>query len=274
MATWKFFRTRKFLSWKSLSIFLTIILIPFIISLFAGYTNTNWFTKRRPAELTCNLDGWINVGRLTEGGGLDDLTLRLKDRPVNNVMKVSWRITNTGDKGILGFEQPPLLIYPRRFNVIEAKVSDKSPLLEIDEYTSIESEVNTVEVSDISLLNPGEFLKLDIYIVNMDDSEITDDYFADWKFAARALDLQTKMNTACDIRYKEPKRNLYLLSLYIFSAILIFVYLSYRQRKRVVDKAVDEALLQRVRSLSKSENKLRKDVEILEKYIFDPRNDE
>ncbi len=194
MATWKLF------SWKSLSIFVTIVFVPFTISLIANYTT--WFGTKERIEITCKLDGWITIGTLLETD-LEGLELTYKGESVKNAMKVSWIIINTGSKGISGFEKPPSIVYPGQLNVVKATVSDKSPLLNVDKELSIDPEQRAIRVSNIGIFNANDFLKIDLYIIDIPDSRISIDYFNNWSFVAKSLDLELKVDTAFQLQREE-----------------------------------------------------------------------
>lgn len=184
MAKWKF------ISWKTLSIILLFtFLIPFILNLIATYII--WLRTTERVEITLKLDGWITIGQVLQTD-LPNLKLIYNDKPVRNALKISWRIINTGSEGIPKFETLPTLVYPQKFNIAEAKISQTSDLLKIDKNLSINSEDRTIEVNDIGIFNKGDFFKIDVYIMDIPESTLSSDYFTDWKFTAKSVDLQLK----------------------------------------------------------------------------------
>lgn len=88
---------------------LTLLIVPFVVSSIASFTT--WFGTRARAEVTLALEGFIAVGSLQEGD-VPGLALTWGDRRINNALKLSWRIENSGTKGIPSFEHGPLLSYP------------------------------------------------------------------------------------------------------------------------------------------------------------------
>lgn len=189
--------TRKLLKYKILLIIITIILIPLFINLLGKYLNLPWFEEK--TEITLKLEGWITVGELGESD-VPDLKLTYKDNPVKNALKVSWKIINTGSKGIPKFEKVPSLLYPRKLNVVEAKIFQKSPLLEVSKNLLIKPEDGTIEVTDIGIFNKKEFFVIDVYIMNMPDTIITAEYFTDWDFIAKSVDLKTRKDITFEPR--------------------------------------------------------------------------
>ena len=85
---------------KVLSVILTLVLIPFIVSLIANFTT--WLSTRANIEITLALDGKITVGSLG-ASDVPDLALTWKNEPIKNLIKLSWRIENTGTRGINSF---------------------------------------------------------------------------------------------------------------------------------------------------------------------------
>lgn len=86
---------------KIVSFVLTIILIPFLISLIASYTT--WFGTKDKIEVSITLDGHITVGSIMESS-IPELALTWNGEPINNLLKLSWRVENSGTKGIPSFE--------------------------------------------------------------------------------------------------------------------------------------------------------------------------
>ncbi len=85
MSKWRFW------SWKTLSIILTIVLLPLVINLMGNYMT--WFRTREEVEITLSLDDWITIGTLQESG-LDELKLTYDGESVKNAVKISWRVVN------------------------------------------------------------------------------------------------------------------------------------------------------------------------------------
>ncbi len=188
----------KILSWKTLSIILTVILIPFVISVLANITT--WFGTRDRVEIMLKLNGWITVGS-TFGTDLPNLKLTYNNKPVKNALKISWRITNTGSKGIEKFETNPAICFPKNLIVAESKVSQTSPLLKIDRKLGLNSENRVIEVKDIGVFNPGDFFTVDIYIIDMPALRITNNYFRDWTLTAKSVNLTIRK----DITNETPR---------------------------------------------------------------------
>lgn len=216
MAKWKF------LTWKTLSIILLSIFIPLIVNLIAAYII--WFRTRERVEITLKLDGWITIGQVLESD-LPNLKLLYNDKPVKNALKISWRIINTGSEGISEFETRPTLGYPGKFNITEAKISQTSPLLNIDKNLSINSEHRTIEVNDIGIFNKGDFFKIDVYIMDIPESMLSIDYFTDWDLIAKSVDLQLKK----DITLAAPREEIAsLLEKFLKTYLPLILYIIFR----------------------------------------------
>jgi hypothetical protein len=174
-------------------------------------------------EITLKLDGWITVGTLLESD-LPNLKLMYSDKPVKNALKISWRIINTGSTGISEFEKAPSIVYPVKFDIAEARISETSPLLKIDKNLSINPEHRTIEVNNIGVFNPRDFFKIDVYIMDIPESLVSIDYFTDWDLIAKSVDLQLKK----DITFEVPgeKRAFpweKLLNIYFILVIVVVV---------------------------------------------------
>jgi len=197
MTKWRFW------SGKTLSVILTIVLIPFIISLVGNYTT--WLGTRQTVEITLKLDGWITIGTLRESG-LEKLKLTYNGKSVENAMKISWRIINTGSKGILKFETPPWLMYPEKpdLNIVEARITDSPPLLKINKDPLIDSEERSIKVRDIGIFNKGESFRVDVYILDISELISLTDYLKGWELSAKALDLGIKKDVIPEAFQEEP----------------------------------------------------------------------
>ncbi len=174
----------RFISWKTLSILLTIVL-----GLAVNYVS--WLRTRDCTEITFRLKDWRLIGIMWENE-LDDLELTYNSKSVKNILKVSWEVVNTGTTGISGFETPPLILYPRRLNIAEARISETSPLLKIGERIRIDSERGIIEIGSIGILNPGDFFQVDVYMLDIPTSIVSAEYFSDWKLIAKSVDLKVK----------------------------------------------------------------------------------
>ena len=171
-----------------------ILFIPLVISLVGSLVVAvyMWRATRDQAEITCNLEGWIAIGSIVEAE-LEELEMTYAGQPVSNVLKVSWRIANTGNKGIERFETPPFITYPEGLTVTQAVVSEKPDLLAIDKYGIIESEERVIKLSNIGILNENDSFQLDVCMLNVAAADVSPQFFEQWSFDAKALDLVTKM---------------------------------------------------------------------------------
>ena len=217
----------KLLSWKSLSILLTLILIPFIISLVANYTT--WLRTRDEVEITMKLDGWITIGAI-QGNDISDLKLTYKDQAVGNAMKVSWRLINTGSKGIPAFEQPPAIAYPRDLKVIEPRISETSPLLKVGRQPRVLPGLGWIVVDSLGVFNPGDFIRLDVFVLDLPASEISANYFSNWDFVVKSVDHRKRIDLSSQVHSTETGReaqliesNMWLLRSLAFGIILFAV---------------------------------------------------
>lgn len=174
---------------KSLALFISLV-----VSLLANvvFGVSWWYAIRDRVEITCSLAGWIPLGGVEEVE-LEELKITYAGQPVDNALKVTWRIANTGNKGIKDFEIPPSISYPEYLTVVKAFVSDKPKMLKVDKNATIDSEEGVIKLNNIGILNEDESLKLDVLIVNVTTADVSREYFGGWQFDAKALDLVTKM---------------------------------------------------------------------------------
>jgi len=209
------------ISRKTIGVIITVILVPLAISLIANYTT--WFGTRQITEVTLRLAGWIAVGS-TGFGDLPGLRLMLNSEPIESVVKVSWTVTNTGNKGIASFESGPSLVFPAELQVVRAVISDASPLLHVSRALSIKR--NRATIDSLGIFNAGNFMKVDIYIKNVPAGRITEAFFNDWKLEANALDLSVKKdisNAPKQARKRQPLSALYLWGFYFLCVAVMFI---------------------------------------------------
>lgn len=142
---------------------------------FGGFT-------REKVEITFRLDSWITIGEL-KGADLPDLKLAYRSKPVENAIKLSWIIANTGSEGIETFGKLPSLVYPETLNVVDAKIS--SPSLEVIK-VKLNKANRTIEVKEIDIFNPDEYFRVDVYATDVVTSS---DYLNKWEIKAKATNL-------------------------------------------------------------------------------------
>lgn len=171
------------------------LLISLGIALTAGYII--WRFTRDSTEITLELDGWITIGTLTEKP-LEGLELTYQKAPIRNVIKISWSIINTGTKGISKFETYPSLIYPGGL-VPQAEISETSPLLQINKKLLIDSINTTIKVSNMGIFNPGDFFRVDVYLIDIPDTLVLIDYLKNWDLKAKAVDLSIIKNVVPEL---------------------------------------------------------------------------
>ena len=110
---------------KWLGLLVTLAFTPLVINVMSNLPT--WFGTRDKVEVTFKLESWITIGSV-KLGDLSDLQLTYRTEPVDNVLKVSWIIANTGSRGIERFESGPSIQFPRGLNMVLVKVSDTSTL--------------------------------------------------------------------------------------------------------------------------------------------------
>ena len=205
-------------------IFLYFIL-PLLIPIIAGLTI--WRVTQDKYEITFKLDGYITIGSL-QSKDLEGLTLNYRGKEIQNVLKISWRIINTGTKGIKEFEVLPTIVYPEGSDVAEARLGEKSQLLEFNTNLVrglflINRKNRTIRLDNIGIFNHEEYFTVSVYMINIPDELISDEYFANWKLMAKTLDLKIKN----DISYKDGDKSLLLyvtiiiLSLYVLTVSIL-----------------------------------------------------
>ncbi|TKJ36822.1 hypothetical protein CEE37_14650 [candidate division LCP-89 bacterium B3_LCP] len=167
----------------------SIIIIPLLIGIFTGYIVL--LIGEDKTEITFKLDSWITVGSNLESE-LSDLSLIYKDIPVRNILKVSWKILNSGSKGIAEFESGPTILFPEGMIVTEARISEASPLLKYNKETYTDSTNRKIDISGLGVFNEGDYIKVDVYIVDLPDTLIASALFQEWDMIAKAVDLKVR----------------------------------------------------------------------------------
>jgi hypothetical protein len=142
-----------------LKIIFGVILIPVILGLFTNFFT--WFATKDKVEVTFKLDGWITIGSV-QNADLPDLKLMLDNQMVQNILKVSWRIINTGNKGIMNFESGPFIVFPKGQDIISARITESSHLLKAAK--NLRTTENNLYIDSLGVFNSGDFFKVDIYI--------------------------------------------------------------------------------------------------------------
>lgn len=240
MAKWKIF------NWKTLAIILTIIIIPLII----GYmTNIlSWKQTRARVEITLKLDSWKTIASYSDSD-LQNLKLTHNEKPIKNVLKMSWRIINTGTEGIEKFEVNPSILYPENTNIASAFVSEFSGLLKIDRTLSIDYDNRNIKVDNIGIFNPGEFFKIDIYVIDSPSTSFSTDVLYDWNLMSKAKDLKIKK----DMSYIEVRKDFisfikkysnYLSIFFVFFSTLLLIFVT-----RLINRAM--RVYERAKEISK-----------------------
>ena len=187
---------------KIISTLGTVILIPFVISIFANYTT--WLGTKSKVEITFKLDGWITIGAV-EKSELADLNLIYKNKLINNLLKTSWRVINTGTEGIDSFESGPVIFYPGELKVEEAQVTSTSTMLKIDKMVSINKQVHSISVNNLGIFNPGDYFVTDVYFADIPNKSIEFAFLDKWDLKAKALNLEIKKDTALETQQESNK---------------------------------------------------------------------
>lgn len=209
--------SHRYLKW--IGFVISVVLLPLIISLIANFTT--WFSTKDRVEITFKLEGWITIGSI-KSGDLQDLQLLLASKPVKNILKVSWTITNTGNKGIGKFESGPFIEFPQGLNIISAKVSETSEMLKISSNVIIEN--NYAKIDSLGIFNPSNYFRVDFYLKDVDEPNITSKYFEVWKLEGKALDL----NISRDISVADKRQISYIeihkiLPQWFWIAYIVFI---------------------------------------------------
>lgn len=174
--------TKKIAKWSV--VILSLVVLPLGISLVANFTT--WFSTKEKVEVTLKLDGWITIGSV-KFGDLPDLMLTLQSEPVENILKITWRIVNTGNKGIQGFESGPFITFPKDLNVVSAKISETSQFLKIKRELEVKDE--KAEIKSLGVFNPGNYFRVDFYLKDVTKDATTNEYFSKWELLGKSLDI-------------------------------------------------------------------------------------
>ena len=164
-----------------------LIIVPFTIALIANFFT--WVQTKDKYEITFQLDNWITIGNVNLGD-LPNLRLLHGDNMIDNILKVSWLVTNTGNKGISYFETGPYIQFPNGLNIVAAKIDEKSSLLKVNRYATLDK--NIAYIDSLGLFNRDEFFKIDFYICDANIDSITNEYFSNWNLIGKTLDLSIK----------------------------------------------------------------------------------
>jgi len=186
---------------RSLITILTILFIPIIIGIGVNYLS--WYRTRSRTEVTLTLEGWITIGSVVFGD-LPGLRLTLNNEPVKNILKISWTIANTGNRGIASFETGPTIRFPRGLEIVRAVVSDTSPLLKVAQQLRVIG--NQARVDSLGIFNAGDHLAVDIYLKDVRSPKIDPEFFDHWALSANALDLKTATDVSLASREARSQR--------------------------------------------------------------------
>jgi hypothetical protein len=201
---------------KFISFILTLILIPLFINLIANYTT--WFRTKARTEMTLTLDDHFTLGSIMESN-LPDLALTWEGKPIENIMKISWRVKNSGTKGILSFEHGPIIAYPMNVIVASSTISLTSPMLKINKSIVIDPIERNISVEDLGIFNPEDFFLVDVYVTDVPDSTISPEFFDGWNLEAKALDLDIRKELATATSQAETRTKKRLWWLYVVGVL-------------------------------------------------------
>ena len=168
---------------------LTGALIPLVIALIANFFT--WYKTKDNVEITLKLEGWITIGSV-EFSDLPNLKLFLDSEEVNNILKVSWRIINTGNKGIEKFESGPFIEFPDDLNVVSARIDETSPFLKVAKIPIISS--TRIVIDSLGIFNSLDYMKVDLYLKNISKQDVTTEFFDKWDLKGKTLNLSIKKN--------------------------------------------------------------------------------
>lgn len=206
-----------------------------IVSIFGGIIAgfVIWYFTKEKTEITFRLEGWITVGSFMQQE-LPGLSLMLNGESVKNIMKVSWSVSNSGDKGIDRFESGPFIKFPRDLDVVSARISNKSPFLKISENLNIGESLAYVD--SLGIFNSGDFFKVDFYLKDIEDQNITNEYFNNWRLNGKSLDLifRNDIEFDKDIRpslFWPPPFSFYIVLILMFVPMIII----YFQKKMIIE---------------------------------------
>ncbi len=220
-------------------IIFVVILIPLALGL--GVNFFTWFTTKDKVEVTFKLDGWITIGSV-KYADLPNLKLMLDQQEVENILKVSWRVINTGNKGIINFESGPFIEFPKGSDIVTAKISDSSPYLKVARKLRIVD--NRAFIDSLGVFNSGDFLKVDFFLKNIIEEKITSQYFKEWILNGKSLDLSLSQDISLA---RQDSENLIEFNIKNFlvgiigsllATIIIMVFITFlspRSRKRYID---------------------------------------
>lgn len=207
---------------------LIIIVIPLLIGLFAGYAT--WFRTKDTTEVTIALEGHITMGSIMESS-IPKLALTWNGEPINNLLKLSWRVENSGTRGITSFEHGPSISYQEGIQVASSSISYTSQKLKINKNLVIDPNERIISVSDLGIFNPGDYFLVDVYLTDIPESEISLSFFEGWNLEAKALDLDIKKDLVAANRVAEKRerpnwvrRNIIMIVMFYLIFVIIISY--------------------------------------------------
>lgn len=152
------------------------------------------------------------------------IVLLYNGKKINNILKLEWKITNTGTKSIKSFETKPFLTYPEELNVSEAYISDKSEGLIIEDGLIIDKSKRTIGVRNLGSFHKKEFFVIDAYIIDADNSLISNDYLRRWEIGARSSNSKIVLAKNIYKKDKEATGN-HVTNILTASSLSVFLFL-------------------------------------------------
>jgi len=172
------------------------------------------------------MEGWQPIGSeyIGEKSGIKlALIDKEETKIVDNVIRVTWSIQNTGNKSIDKFEIVPNIRVPDSVNILTTVIGGRSDDLRVADKMSIIN--NIVYVDSLGIFNPGEFFEMDIYLYNVPEDSSISYCFDEWVVCAKSSNLSLQV-----VPKKEKEKviiNKFLFNFLVGSVIgtvLILVY--------------------------------------------------
>ena len=226
--------------WKILYFVIVFIVIPTAVGLIV--TDISRRRSREKVEISLEFMSWETVAYL-EDNLLLPLELSYQDSKTKNVLKIIWKIKNTGTKGIDQFEINPIIRFPKETKIIKTYISDFSTSLKIGEDLKIDNENRGIIVGNLGVFNKGEYFDIEVFISDVPNRTFSMNDFNNWNLRAKATDLFIKKIKPDKNLGKSKELNikaLFLASCFFLLAIIILTMslspliegLSYKLQKK------------------------------------------
>ncbi len=183
----------------------------------------SWFVFRKgkqKMELTPYLQFHSRIFSGLDPELIQDLIIKYKEQPVENLHQLQFIIANTGNKPIQDIIEPLQLVIPKEYEILDAKIIEVLPKgrkIQIQ----IEKKENFIQFK-ILLLNKDELFKVKLLLgCELNDTELLSKTY--FKITSPELKPILSFQTAPKNLYDPSPTSLISI---IFSAIIVFLFIN------------------------------------------------